>query len=248
MTARIRKTHLAPRFERIVLIGTGGTGSYLAQGLAKLVAGYGLSLDVMLVDPDTIEEKNCSRQNFHPCEIGQPKAEALAFRLNQLYGTSFGAVKALGGPYIGSSTDKTRLVITCVDNITSRKELKHCGPWLDLGNGLDNGQAIYGCSIMVGDSSAEICNWDKTPHVGRLPSPYLVAAMGNLKDKKKKAPSCADTPFAEQGIFANEWAAAAGLCILHQLLIKGELATPAIYFDTRGRMTPEYITKEYLQR
>jgi len=119
---------------------------------------------------------------------------------------------------------------------------------LDLGNGLDNGQAIYGCSIMVGDSSAEICNWDKTPHVGSLPSPYLVAGMGNLKDKKKKAPSCADTPFAEQGIFANEWAAQAGLCILHQLLIKGELATPAIYFDTRGRMTPEYITKEYLQR
>lgn len=242
-----RKKHLAPQFKRIVLIGTGGTGSYLAQGLAKLVSGYQLPLEVIFVDPDTIEEKNCSRQNFHPWEIGQPKAEALAYRLNQQYGLSFAAAPEKGEVFLGVMThDPLRLIITCVDSVEARKPYKGCGAWLDLGNGLETGQAIYGNSEAPKKLAAELETWATTPYVVSLPSPYHVAGMAKLKSPKKKSPGCADTPFAEQGIFANEWAAAAGLAILHQLLIKGELATPAIYFDTRGRMSPEYITRDYL--
>ena len=148
-----RKIHLAPQLRRIVIVGTGGTGSYLAQGLAKLVAGYRLQVEVLLVDPDQIEEKNCSRQNFHAYEIGQPKADALAFRLNQQYGLAFAAVVAKGEEFLGYNSngtrnggsrnavgakyvDMSRLVVTCVDSLEARKPYRDCGPWLDLGNGV----------------------------------------------------------------------------------------------------------------
>lgn len=247
-----RKKHLAPHFKRIVLIGTGGTGSYLAQGLAKLISGYKLPLEVILVDPDVVEEKNCFRQNFQPWEIGQPKAEALAYRLNQQYGLSFASIFGKGEDFIknpeySSVLHSPRLIITCVDSVEARKPYKGCGPWLDLGNGIETGQALYGNSEYPAKLATELENWSTTPHVGSLPSPYVAFGMAKLKSPKKKAPGCADTLFAEQGIFANEWAATAGLAILHQLLIKGELANPAIYFDTRGRMSPEYITRDYLK-
>jgi PRTRC genetic system ThiF family protein len=259
-----RKTSIAPRISDIVVVGIGGTGSYFAQGLAKLVAGYQLQVNVVLVDPDTIEEKNCSRQNFHHCEIGQNKAQALAYRLNQQYGLAFAAAAEKGELFVkqplkgyracssadfldgNNSSDYSRLIVTCVDSVASRKHYRNLGPWLDLGNGETTGQALYGTAHDAKQLARDIENWDKTPTVGHLPNAWLAFNLEQHKEPKRKAPGCADQPFAEQGIFANEWAAAAGLAILHQLLIKGELTTPAIYFDTRGRMSPEYITREYL--
>ncbi len=241
-----RKTYLAPQFRKLLLIGTGGTGSYLAPGLAKLVAGYRLKLEVLLVDPDVVEEKNCARQNFHSWEIGQAKAEAIAFRLNQQYGVDFGFVQGKGEDHFGHYLDRSRLIVSCVDTIAARKPCKEQGPWLDLGNGQETGQAIYGTTVDKKLLAGELERWDTSPHVGHLPSPYKVAGMGRLRSSKRQT-SCADTPFAEQGIFANEWAANAGLAIIHQLLIKGELTTPAIYFDTgKGRMVSGFITKDLL--
>lgn len=262
MTNINRKSHLAPQFRRLIIVGTGGTGSYLAQGVAKMIGGYRLPLEVLLVDPDTVEEKNCARQNFLAYEIDQPKASALAFRLNQQYGLTFAAVVGKGeeslswnrqayrgvNPTTGQNYELDRLVITCVDSVQARKPFKDVGPWLDLGNGIETGQAIYGVTDDKASIGRELLAWGSCPHVSALPNPYLVAGMARLRSPKKKAPGCADHPFAEQGVFANEWAAAAGLAILHQLLVKGELTTPAIYFDTaRGRMTPAFITKDYLK-
>ncbi len=242
-----RKTHLAPQFRRLVIVGAGGTGSYLAQGLAKMIAGYRLDLEVLLVDPDVVEEKNCARQNFMAWEIGQPKAEALAFRLNQQYGLDIAAAQGRGEDHAGKVADPYRLIVTCVDTVEARKHYKGAGPWLDLGNGQETGQALYGTTDDKKALRREIRDWAKNPHVGHLPSPYLVAGMARLKTPKKRRISCADAPFAEQGVFANEWAAASGLAILHQLLVKGELTTPAIYFDTaKGRTVPGFIAKELL--
>ena len=259
-----RKSYLAPQFRQLLLIGTGGTGSYLAQGLAKLVAGYKLDLQVLLVDPDVVEEKNCARQNFHAWEIGAGKAEALCQRLNQQYAVDFafkrcrgedslhtGCVQSSHDWYSGQEPrkgyDPYRLIVSCVDSIASRKACKGVGPWLDLGNGQETGQAIFGTTESKLKIRDELDNWTAMPHVGNLPSPYLVAGMGRLRTKKA-APSCADHPFSEQGVFANEWAAQAGLAIIHQLLIKGELTTPQIYFDTaKGKMVSGFITREAME-
>jgi tRNA A37 threonylcarbamoyladenosine dehydratase len=76
--------HFHPR--EIVLVGVGGTGSHLARAIARIIAHMqALRMTVpslTLIDPDTVEERNVSRQLFSPAEIGMNKAEAIAQRLS----------------------------------------------------------------------------------------------------------------------------------------------------------------------
>ena len=59
---------------RYVVIGGGGVGSYLLPPLAKLVDPK----EILVVDGDTLEEKNLDRQLFGREFIGSNKAAALA--------------------------------------------------------------------------------------------------------------------------------------------------------------------------
>ncbi|AJF08289.1 ThiF family adenylyltransferase [Geoalkalibacter subterraneus] len=239
------KNFIAPSFSKIYLVGCGGTGGYLATGLAKIIAGYEINAELILVDHDTVEQGNLSRQEFMPWETGENKAIALAERLNERYGLKIAAIDRRWGKNQRSTHDS--LVISCVDNVASRKEMKDLGFWLDLGNGRDQGQAIFGTTPHKTPVKKEVQQWDKTPVVASLPNAYLVAGMKNLKDRKQQ-PSCAQTPFDEQGVLINQWAAQAGLAILHQLLVLREVSTPSIYFDTtKARMLPASITPEYLK-
>lgn len=239
----IRKTFLPRTYHRINVVGVGGTGGYFAQGLAKIMAGYKLNTDVCLIDPDFVEEKNCARQNFWHYEIGEPKASALAMRLNQQYGVKFGSFCA-GIEEMEYNGYSGVLNVTCVDKIAPRTFMKQRADWLDMGNGETKGQAVFGnccCDVTLME---EIIHWDGKGHVDSLPNPYIVFDMENLKEEPA-TPSCADHPFTEQGVFVNEWAAQAGLTILHQLVVRQQLTTPRIYFDNAtGRMTPTFITKE----
>lgn len=239
----IRKTFVRRAFSEIHIVGVGGTGGYLAQGLAKMIAGYKLNIDVTLIDPDYIEEKNCARQNFWHYEIGIAKAEALSMRLNQQYGTNFGFIVGKGEEVLNHH-HYAGMIVSCVDSLAARKKLKGKGCWLDLGNGETTGQAIFGNCLDQKQLDWERLNWDVGPTVDYLPCPFTAVNMDILKEEPD-VPSCADHPFEEQGVFANEWAAQAGLTILHQLLIKQQLKTPHIFFNTaNARMNPVFITKE----
>ncbi|MFA5652727.1 MAG: ThiF family adenylyltransferase [Desulfomonilia bacterium] len=240
------KSFIVPHVQRVSLVGTGGTGSYLAQGLAKMIAGYRLNAEVALIDPDNIEEKNRFRQNFMPWEIGQNKAQALACRLNQQFGLSFAAYPCSAEEYLKAGRG-SGLFITCVDKIAPRKLFRDTSLWLDSGNDLDYGQVIFGTSAERKACQEQIKQWGSTPHVNELPNAYLKAGMAKLRDKKSRTASCADTPFAEQGCFINELAAQAALLILHQILVVGTVTTPAVYFDSsKSRMIPARITCNYL--
>ena len=80
----------------IVLIGCGGTGSRLLPPLVQLVrscqqknnpSGFlHAPIPLVLVDGDTVEEKNLLRQNFHPKDVGQHKATVLANRYANAWG------------------------------------------------------------------------------------------------------------------------------------------------------------------
>lgn len=63
------------------IIGAGGTGSWLAASLVRLVGPD----NVVLVDGDKLEARNLDRQLFQREHIGQNKAQALA----GLYGCDF---------------------------------------------------------------------------------------------------------------------------------------------------------------
>ena len=244
----ITKTYLPGEISTLYLVGVGGTGSYLAQSLAKLVAGYQLDLEVVLVDPDAVEEKNIFRQNFHAYEIGLPKAEALSLRLNQQFGTSFSFYVGDGVSLLTNSSSYRRLVVTCVDSVAVRRKVKEESLWLDTGNGRDFGQVIFGTTGRVKALKKVQKEWTKTPHVEELPSPKRKCGAWSEEEQQDVAPSCADmTFFSEQGVFINEWSASAALNILFQILVKGQVSTPAIYFNCeQGRMSPASITQEYL--
>ena len=240
------KTYIPQTIRTILVIGCGGTGSYLVQGLAKMIHGYNLDFDVKLIDPDIVEEKNISRQNFDPCDVGWTKAESLSFRMSERYGVGFKAIV--------DKCENVRmphgnfLVVTCVDRIAPRKVFKDVPMWLDLGNGESQGQAIFGTTSNTKNMQEVQKTWDKSPFVSDLPNAFLKVGMSILKDKKtKRRVSCAEMAFSEQGCFVNEESAQAGLNILHQILVCGEVSIPATYFDFRkARKIPVLITKEYL--
>lgn len=61
----------------VYVIGCGGVGSWLAEALSRL----GNPSSIILVDGDTLEEKNLDRQLFSQSDIGKNKAMALSAKL-----------------------------------------------------------------------------------------------------------------------------------------------------------------------
>ena len=65
----------------ITVVGCGGTGGFVAEGLCRLFQGR--EANIVLVDHDRVEPHNLLRQNFHAGDVGRFKSEALADRLAQ---------------------------------------------------------------------------------------------------------------------------------------------------------------------
>jgi len=105
---------------KILIIGAGGIGSYLIPVLNKT----GL-YDMTVYDPDIVETKNITYQNYDSSEVGGKKVNALEKRYN---------INA--EPYL-VLTDKQlkgySLVICCADNLDVRRLLyRNDVDWLDL--------------------------------------------------------------------------------------------------------------------
>lgn len=62
---------------RVIIIGCGGVGSWLAASMVKLVSPE----NVLLIDGDRLEKKNLDRQLFDESDIDDFKASALGRRL-----------------------------------------------------------------------------------------------------------------------------------------------------------------------
>jgi molybdopterin/thiamine biosynthesis adenylyltransferase len=105
---------------KILIIGAGGIGSYLIQYLYKT----GLyKIDVY--DPDKVEKKNITYQNFDRDDIGLHKVVVMQKNY---------AVKAEPYPILTESQlGGYQLVICCADNLGIRKTLYRSKvKWLDL--------------------------------------------------------------------------------------------------------------------
>ena len=60
------------RGTRALLIGAGGTGSWLALALAMMGVA-----ELMVVDPDVVEDRNRTRQPYPAAAVGRRKVEVL---------------------------------------------------------------------------------------------------------------------------------------------------------------------------
>ena len=124
-----------------MLVGTGGNGGWLLDGLAGLLldlaecrdAGVRFRdnalapypVELALIDPDIVEHRNLARQNFWLADRGQPKARALARRYRQALGlecefhtTLFQPTNPMQLP--GADVE---LLIGCGDNTTVRRAM-----------------------------------------------------------------------------------------------------------------------------
>ena len=141
--------HFHPR--EIVMVGTGGTGSHLARAIARILAHMqSLRMNVpslTLIDPDTVEERNVSRQLFSPAEIGMNKAEVIAQRLSCALGLSIEWIPEAFNAKRHLARDNYGLIlIDAVDNHLPRRELARVnrGVIIACGNHRSAGQVSIG--------------------------------------------------------------------------------------------------------
>ncbi len=94
---------------KVFVIGAGGGGCRIVPELCLLIGAE----NVVVVDGDTVEEKNLDRQHFTQSDIGQNKAIALSVR----YGCDYLAEWFAFG---ARSYGKEDFLISCLDNHPGR--------------------------------------------------------------------------------------------------------------------------------
>lgn len=70
-----------------IIVGAGGTGSYLLPNLLAFYNGLAGNIEnkVVLIDGDVVEDKNLLRQGFLQDDLNQPKSDALVSTYKQAY-------------------------------------------------------------------------------------------------------------------------------------------------------------------
>lgn len=152
----------------LIIIGAGGTGGHLFDSVARLA--YGMNADperpdlhLTLVDGDEVEEKNLLRQNFVLDDLGENKAEALAYRYKDQMDISTNVITEFftSPDQITALFDMNadfNVIVGAVDNHYARYLIEQSMiqnkdsanvVWVDSGNGDRFGQVIVSGSENV---------------------------------------------------------------------------------------------------
>lgn len=152
----------------LIILGAGGTGGHLFDRVARLA--YGMNADpnrpdlhLTLIDGDDVEDKNLLRQNFILDDLGENKAEALAYRYKDQmdvstkviteFFTTPDEITALFDPEADFN-----VIVGAVDNHYARYLIEQSmavnkdefnAVWVDSGNGERFGQVIVSGSEKV---------------------------------------------------------------------------------------------------
>lgn len=249
--------------QNILVIGCGGTGSYVIPNLVRLLSNGKQSVCLTIADADTVETKNLIRQNFIKSDVGKNKAEALANR----YSSAFGMQIQYLPKYLESSDDigsalknarvnninhggSAPLIISCVDNIKSRSFMVEalqryypsCGFLVDCGNEAAEGQVLLTCITSNDDVSTGIY---RTPHLFEV-FPELVERAKS--DKLSSELNCAEmAESSAQFGFVNLNAATIALNFIHELLSGTPISTYMVDFSIKNKFSQRTLTKSSLQ-
>ena len=219
----------------IIVVGIGGTGSFLAPGILRLLDSLPRRIDLTLIDFDRVEQRNLVRQNFLPSELGQYKAEALAKRLSREFDRPVAYSLSM------KECPHSAIVVGCVDNGMARREIesfaKQAFLWVDAGNGDNFGQVLIG-----GDNQFAFPNFRGESCLG-LPWPSIQRPEIMLQTAPQR--SCAEAVQAgEQGPTINQAMAVLLLEVVRRLL-NGTCPWMQLYLDLeQGTLTPVFATPE----
>lgn len=261
----------ATKGTRLVMVGCGGTGSWLAPHIVRIarllqeVRDQQVSLT--FCDHDHVELKNIYRQNFCEAEIGMNKAVALA----QRYGHAWGVpIAAMTKPFDNSAASRNNLVpsyndsrntiyVTCVDNNAARREIvETCRSWpiwwLDTGNLKTSGQVSVGRHLEDAEASPlrfpSKTTWLPMPS---LQFPDILAGKAEARQEEDSSGlSCAEMAVMdEQGLSINHAVASAAAALLMKMLVTGDLQHHCVYVSTEFGTSLTYnsprIIRKYLK-
>lgn len=225
----------------IIVVGCGGTGGFVAEGLCRLLGNNDKPL--LLVDHDRVETHNLYRQNFFAGDVGKFKSQALAERLSRLYGRQIGYSvypydRELVGEMFGGVMYRRAIqgiIIGCVDNVAARRNIANTldwgNWWLDSGNGHHSGQVLIGNARNVESLKASFNEREQT--VRRLPIPtlQLPSLLAPVTEPAREQRDCAEAVEAEdQSPTINQAMATLVLEFMYRLL-KGKLSYMGAYLD-----------------
>ena len=265
MTYRLASTFAEDttrREHRVVIVGCGGTGAFVSEGLCRLFMGRS-DIHMVLVDHDTVSERNLLRQNFYAEDVGRFKAEALAQRFAKQFErpvsyslNPLGLSSRRSGMYTAPS-----LVITCVDNAIARQAAaswasQHMGWWLDVGNGKNWGQVLIGnagaIEIVKNGRFSHLSGWfsEKTSVCRYLPLPHIQQPELLVPRREEGLdPDCAEAvALGEQSPVINKAMATLVMEFVRRL-VAGELTWMQARIDLDSFMlravdaTPEHVAR-----
>lgn len=251
----------------LIQVGCGGIGAQLASSTARIARECQRlyeSVRISFFDGDLVEQKNIRRQNFCDSEVGQNKAEAVAYRLNMAWGLD---IAAFPTDFKGNRDDVNdrhntlTILLGCVDTAAARHTLhlaiaeqtpEHDGQvwWLDGGNLSVHGQICLG---NTGRPDVLARSFDLPNICQALPSPAVLhpELLKSLPDEQpEKRQSCADLAIRDpQSLTINTVIAAHMADYLLRLVVTKDLRRFATYIDMdSGSVRSLAITPTQVQR
>ena len=257
---------------RFVVVGAGGTGSFVIPALARLIFELrqqdNKPVAMLIVDPDVVESGNIPRSNFCAAEVGTFKAQTLAERVTMAWGleTKFSCDKFDAEKHLKESASDYRsltVIVGCVDNYLARRDIHNAidrfrgyrssdAPnhwWIDGGNGRSSGQVLLGSNTKGIKPEQHFAG---TSICRSLPAPSLIHP--DLLAEETTAPetarpeslSCPDRiRLGEQSLNINQRVAVEMAEMLTAMFLTRSLKRFASYFDLEsGAGRSLYCTSE----
>ncbi len=227
----------AQLFDAVLVVGLGGTGSFLVEPLVRMLKYHERTKDalpdIILADADDVEDSNLTRQLFPAEAVGCNKAEYHARRLSYL-----ADIHTYTEEYVDKLQTKRLLlkykqvlVISCVDNHASRlaslealEEMRCNFIWVSPGNGLDKGQVW-----MIARQDGKTYGWDP-----RETNPEFSQPLDSIP---RRGGCMLEAVSAPQLITANMMAATVTACLIQNLLDNNPLHTEVLFSAKELKMT-----------
>jgi molybdopterin/thiamine biosynthesis adenylyltransferase len=180
---------------------------------------------ILLIDPDRIEEKNVGRQMlFVPSEVGEFKATAVGRKLNLALGLDIAWITEPLN--VDKHLDRSgSVIISCVDNHLARRELSRIpsqgNVFIGAGNHEFSGQVCIGNCLNRDEMRRQIDGHDGKyaylPHESLL-FPQLLEPEPEVSPQIEPL-SCAElSMLGEQSLIINDYVAGIVSCYLYALL------------------------------
>lgn len=228
---------------KIVMLGAGGTGGYVAPYVFRLLHILNRPARFVICDGDIVEPKNLDRQNFAPADLGENKARVLAERYAAVLGMETEYVPHFieklsdlmelldpkdwqVSPHSYRKIKEMVILLGCVDNNKTRK-LCHQAflqsenlIYIDSGNGTFNGQVV--CGVRRNGRTAR-------RSIGGI-HPELLKGTDKFPSELSCTEAAQEDP---QSIVANVTAATAVLIMVYNILTQGENNALQTDFSTK---------------